>query len=147
MTNDCFYSHDKGCEILTYETIDEAMEEYTQDVHTTDWPKEITIYRFERMPIPEKRKAYLSERAIESLIEKLDEEHGEPEGDGTEITNEMLAAAREFVDKVIAKYTVWGCEVAGEETVNVADWAEANLLPDDEVQEAITRLRKEASAG
>jgi len=82
------------------------------------WPLKIFVHH--RTVISDKDKSYLSECLLENLLDRLDEEHGDPNGDGwrgesdrTKCEPEMLAAARVFVDSVVSKYKVWACEPTG----------------------------------
>lgn len=75
------------------------------------WPLKIFVHH--RTVISDKDKSYLSECLLEDLLDRLDEEHGDPNGDRTKCEPEMLAAARVFVDSVVSKYKVWACEPTG----------------------------------
>jgi hypothetical protein len=76
------------------------------------WPVKVNVYR--RMVVSDKDKSHLAEVLLEDLLDRLDEEHGDPNGDGhSKSEPEMLAAARAFVDSVVSKYKVWACEPTG----------------------------------
>ena len=67
-----------------------------------------------------------AERALEGLLERLDEGHGDPGGlHENEITPRMRAAARGFLREVALEYRSWVCEPTGEHMdVNVREWRE-----------------------
>lgn len=136
-----YFSHNYEVEQLYCDSIDEAMQEYVDDVDHSKWDKQVEIYRYEPMKISDAQKQRWSEWALENLIENLDEEHGDPDGETT-ITKEMETAAREFVDKVIAGYHVWSCEKVETIKVDLVEWY--NALPGEEDEEgsaAIERLK------
>jgi len=59
---------------------------------------------------------------LERLIEDLDEEYSNPEGNGTVYTDKMKVAAKEFVDVILDEYTSWACELVKRETIDVQEW-------------------------
>jgi hypothetical protein len=62
------------------------------------------------------------------MLEDLDEEFGDPDGDssGTQPTEAMKAAEKIFVEAVLAEYTNHWCEDVYHEEVNVAEWVKAH---------------------
>jgi hypothetical protein len=76
------------------------------------WPVKVDVYR--RMVVSDKDKSHLAEVLLEDLLDRLDEEHGDPMATAIPRDEpEMLAAARAFVDSVVSKYKVWACEPTG----------------------------------
>lgn len=141
-----FYTHDDEAERLHCDSLDDAMQEYTETVDPGEWTREVEIYRFESSPFSEGTKKSYAERAIGNLIESLDEDHSDPDGDGTEITDEMMDAAREFVDKVLTKYESFWLQKVETIKIDLVEWYELSDDDDDEVKTAIARLRAEATA-
>jgi hypothetical protein len=47
------------------------------------------------------------------MLETLDEEHSDPEGDYTRPTPTMQAAALAFAQAVTSEYVSWACEPTG----------------------------------
>jgi hypothetical protein len=84
-------------------------------VQNVDWPVELMVFR----PMDVKRLArYVAERALEEVLEYLDEEHSNPDGDATEPTPAMKSAADVFAKAITDEYVSWACEPTGE----VAKW-------------------------
>lgn len=76
-----------------------------------EWPIQIHVFR--RKVISDKEKAWIAEDLLERLLERLDEEHSDPNGDNTEPTPPMSEAAKNFVESVVSGYFVWQCEPTG----------------------------------
>ena len=89
-----------------------------RDLH--ELPATIEIEEYQRMAVT------IPGYTLEVLLERLDEEHGNPEGPGTEPTPRMRAAETVFHDIVSQEYRSWQCEaVPGtRETVDVRSWIE-----------------------
>ena len=110
-------------EQLDHEDLDEAIEEYLDDAHP-DRPDEIEVAGYARMAVgagewPDARDL------VEHVLQNVDEEHGDPDGDGAAITEPMLAAAREFLAVVAAEYVPWACEEVVRVRVDVVAWLAA----------------------
>lgn len=116
----------EDAETLHYYEQHDAIEAYLDQalykVPVSEWPETITVYGFARMEIKDSR---LPEIALESVIERLDEEYGSPDEETT-ITPEMKTAAEEFVQKILAEYTVWSCERKTSVEINVMEWVKEN---------------------
>ena len=82
-----------------------------QACNRVEWPIEVCVFR--RMVVSHWTKA-LADQALENALETLDEELSDPEGDATEPTEAMRAAALEFARVVCAEYVPWACERTGE---------------------------------
>ena len=72
-----------------------------------EWP--MKVYVFKRMNHWRNRVRF-AENYLERILEDLDEEYGDPEGDTTEPTDAMKRAALAFVDAVFREYEPWNCE-------------------------------------
>jgi len=77
-----------------------------------EWPIRVLVYR--RMSLSEDDAKRLSEDVLERTLENLDEERSNPDGDPTEPTEGMRAAALAFGRAVVADYVSWACEPTGE---------------------------------
>lgn len=137
-------------EELTWADRDEAIEDhlsYLGVLHTgmteaevlDALPETITVKGYARMVIPEGEIRNRVDTVLDALIERLDEEHGNPDGDPCDVTEKMKEAALTFVKAVVAEYTVWGCEVVSEEEVDVEAWVREHcpdwLVDDTEKKE------------
>lgn len=119
-------------EELTFDEIDDVVEDFLDNFWEPDMtpqqfldkiPEEIEVIGYKRM----KPTVEQCDRALEDLLEFLDEEYGNPNGEATKPTEAMKAAEREFIEKVLAEYEVWACEPSGEkETINCRDWIKTN---------------------
>ena len=59
---------------------------------------------------------------LEDILERLDEEYGDPDGDYTKPTEAMKEAEKAFLAVIKKEYTSYMCEVVCRETVNVNEW-------------------------
>ena len=95
------------------EVVQALMESTMSDEPFDDWAKRrewpIKVGVFRRMDVKWLAPS-LADRVIEDLLEVVDEEHSDPDGNPTEPTEGMKAAARAFVDAVLAEYVSWACE-------------------------------------
>jgi hypothetical protein len=73
------------------------------------WPIKVVEYKPMALPPPEQ----LAGRLIEKLFESLDDELADPDGDPTEPTEAVNAAALALARAVIADYDVWAHEPTG----------------------------------
>jgi len=75
------------------------------------WPIKVDVFR--RMEVSNTAE-HLGEDALGRALEQLDEEYSDPDGDMTEPTDAMKAAALAFGKAVLADYKPWACERTGE---------------------------------
>ncbi len=125
-----YYAGNSNSEILAHEDIDEAIGAELEQMLSPGMapkeilralPDEIEIHGYDRM---EPDLVGYTAFVVNRLLESLDETYSDPGGDCTIPTKGMLAAAEEFVKKVLAEYTPWACEKVSTETVNVREWVE-----------------------
>ena len=109
-------------ERLTHTDREEAIESILDDIGKL--PEKIEICGFARMKLPEAES--LATDVLERLLEGLDEDYGDPEGDYTNGTAEMKEAAVKFIATVLDEYVSWACEIVKRETVDVAAWVKKN---------------------
>lgn len=105
-------------EILVHESQDRAIESFLDDWYPNDdWPATIEVNGYARMiPCDD------GLDALENLIDVLDENYGNPDGDPPEMTGKMREAAQKFANAVISEYEPWACEVVKTVTVDVKKW-------------------------
>lgn len=70
------------------------------------WPIEVHVYRRRALPRPE--------TILGFVLDMLDEEYCDPDGDNTDPTPGMKAAAETFVQAILSEYVPWRCEPTGE---------------------------------
>ena len=118
--NEIFYgTQDQG---TLDQEIEEVLERHFDGFDTDLLPETIRVLRWRRKPIDVPGQA---DAILEILLNRLDEDHGDPGGQLTnEPTERMAAAARTFLSQVAGEYRSWVCEPTGEhEDVNVRRWA------------------------
>lgn len=102
------------------ETIDLHLEAIDREL----WPEILEIECFRQSVVPE---TFLASVALDRVLECLDEEFGNPDGDYSDPTDAMKAAEAVFIKAVLFEYSVWSCEETGEvERVNVLEWVREN---------------------
>jgi hypothetical protein len=107
------------CERYTHTDPDDAIEEILDEASgpPADYGEVVVV---EVAPVNVALYAY---SVLDPLLNDLDEEYGDPEGEPTEPTKAMKQAAAAFVRAVVADYKVWLCEPTGNEVrVNALDW-------------------------
>jgi len=110
-------------EELYHHNIDEAIEAFIDDCHPDKPPEIIELVGYKRM---EPKASSYTDRVLDDLLDRIDEEHGNPGGDPNAATDKMHSAARVFVKAVLADYTPWACEPVVRQTVNTAEWMKKN---------------------
>lgn len=107
-------------ERLEHEDRDEAIYDYLDAnyVRAGD-PATVTLQGYVRCEVNSQE---LADQALETLLEDLDEQYADPEGEDTKATDAMKAAAKVFVDAVLSEYEVYTCELVFSEEVDVSAW-------------------------
>jgi len=93
--------------------IDGAIEEWLEDVAILEEAvaADVVIKRYKPIQLTPDHNIF--NRAFEDLMQTLDEEFGDPEGDGIKITDGMKQAMNTFAEVIITEYPVWACEEIG----------------------------------
>lgn len=63
---------------------------------------------------------------LNDILEGLDEEYGNPEGDYTKPTDAMKKAQEVFLKVVAEEYSSWACAEVVEKTINAHEWIKKN---------------------
>jgi len=119
---------------LEYTDKDEAIEAFLDGMASDgDLPDTVEVTAYRKLEIPVESNAT---SALDSLLEYLDEEYGDPDGDYSKPTEKMKAAARAFVAAVKEEYEVFQCErIPGTtEIVNVGEWLSRMTPPPPKVE-------------
>lgn len=96
-------------EQLTAESPEEFLGEFTVDIWPADVPVDgIDICGYRRMKITRPDPTYM----MELLLERLDEDYGDPEKPPTKPTDAMVAAAEALADTIAKEYVPWACDQA-----------------------------------
>lgn len=121
-------------EQLRHHEVDSFVESYLDEREPTDWPDTIEVVKWERQRLDDGD--FLSP---DDLYESLDEEYGDPGGDKSIPSENVLAIWEKFVRAVKDEYFVWACEPTDEVIkVDVKDWLRKNRpdwIDDTDVRE------------
>ena len=102
-------------------SIEVAAQQYADDFFDPDGaPAEVELIPYHSMEVGLVEIDLHVERALEGILESLDEDHGDPEGAATEPTSGMRAASAELVSVIKADYRSFWSEQCCDETVTVA---------------------------
>ncbi len=109
----------KDTERLVHDCADDAIEAIIGDL---DDPiaeiGDVTVHEYKSESLNFSANQLLSE-----ILERLDEDYGDPDGDLTQPTPAMLAAAQTFASALRTDYFVWRCVTTGRTvTVNALEW-------------------------
>lgn len=122
---DTYFSTDKAAEVLTHETLFDAVLD-----HADAWKPEInpgdtvTIYEYRRKILPPLEAMLRFWSPLEGLLDAIDDdEYGCPE-DPTVATEAMVKAERAFMEVVRAEYVPWCCELVDEQEVDLYAWCQ-----------------------
>ena len=93
-------------------SLEDAIERLLEDSDPADidWP--VKVFEHRRIDVT-RYDLRLAKQALEEMLETLDEEHSDPEGDYTRPTPTMQAAALAFAQAVTREYVSWACEPTG----------------------------------
>lgn len=106
-----------GEERFTYTTIDEVVSAYLDELST--FPECLTVREYAPMKVTKADMPYILDRVLESL----DDEYGDPEGDNAEATPLMRKAEEQFIKVILREYQPWACEKTGRvRKINVKRW-------------------------
>ena len=86
-------------------------ESFVEIADRIEWP--IKVLAFRRVNLDQKRDQIAS-FALEQVLDWLDEDYSDPEGNPTVATEAMKTAANKLADAIIEDYTPWSCEPTGE---------------------------------
>lgn len=114
-------------ERMSAKTPDEAIADYLDQRDNPDprgWPADETLHLSGYVPMVPTVPVHLT--LLDTLLEALDEEFGDDDGDGTKATPAMEAAEQAFITAVLAEYEPFMCEDVYHETVNVREWVKAH---------------------
>ena len=110
MTDTQYYGYD-GQERLDTDPEDVIIYLLEGEEDYQDFP--IKVYVFKPMNASKDIKR-LSENLLRDLLENIDEDYSDPDGDYTKPTDAMLKAVDVFAKVVKDEYTPWMCEQTGE---------------------------------
>ncbi len=107
-------------ERLMYDDFDEAMEHILDDFEEGEEPETIEICRYERDVV---KPSFLEGRLLESALEDLECDFGDPDcDDWPEPTSRMIEAEKEFIKVILEEYEVPTFKVVEKKIVNVKEY-------------------------
>ena len=111
MKDKILYYGQEEQEILSSEPEDVVIDLITREKDYKGYP--IKIYVFKQME-PFKDDEYYAKSILDDLLEDLDDEYGDPDGDNTEPTDNMKKASLSLAKVMKEEYRSWMCEPTGE---------------------------------
>ena len=123
-------------EILTNDSIDEAMEEYLDDYaepgDTAETFREalrdlgrVVVTGYARLQVPN---SAVAEHGLTAMTEWLEDEYGDPDGSygDTKLSDATKDAARLLAKSVLADFSVWRMDAVTIVKINALEWVEKN---------------------
>jgi hypothetical protein len=108
----------EGC--LTAEDENDAIEQIL-DAMDEPLPGRITIAGYALSQVK------ISPRGVlDNLLEQLDEDYANPEGDATEATEAMKEAERVFLEVITKEYQPWSCDEVCRKEIGIVEWLKEN---------------------
>lgn len=114
--DDVFYCCWEDEERLYHTSIAEAVEFYMDEISEENRPETVEVHKFVRVKCDGVNVSAL----LDDVIERLDEEYGDPD-EPTDHTDAMIDAASKFAAVIEREYVPWCCEKVETVTVNVAE--------------------------
>ena len=102
-------------------SLEEAVIEQLESLQPEDFPSTLVITRFRRAELNLNHQG-----PLESFLEHLDHQYGNPNSDSTAETQAMRTAEKAFVATVLQDFHIWRCDPVDSETVNVRRWLDQN---------------------
>ena len=126
-------------EVLTNDSVDEAMEEYLDgiafEMSEPTTPSQlraefrnlgdVTVAGYARLQVPN---AAVAKRALTIMTECIEEDYGDPDGSygDTKLSDETKTAAQMLAKSLLADFLVWRMDPVTTVEVNALDWVETN---------------------
>jgi hypothetical protein len=115
---------DDDTELLKHDEPHGVFEEMIDDLEPDEVKPSntLTAYEYKRMEVVGDAKDL-----VELILERWDEEYGNPDGDIDPPTEKMIEAAEQFFKVMKEEYVPWAMEQTGKkETVDVYEWCKEN---------------------
>lgn len=111
-----FYSFEKDNEVLKHETVAAAMAWFADQAGPITFP--ITVYAYKAKEITETDIEGFAAIAREEMIDAINDEFGDPNGDGDIVDDETEMAIDAAIVSILlnAKLRSWQCDLVGERT-------------------------------
>lgn len=121
-----------GSERLSHCNMDEAIEDYL-DIFALPGGgfADNMPYRAEFIGYARMKPHFLEKETLNHTLEYLDEEFGDPDGEWTEPTPEMIEAERIYHEAILKEYVPWMCEPVVRTLVNLQEWIKQKAKKND----------------
>jgi len=125
----------EGQERFCYDNLYEAVQDFIDNEYCAPMTKEELrkagdVVFYEIAPMKLNAKNWYG-KCLANLLERIDEDYGDPENEPDEPTEKMKVVEKAFIDVVIAEYKPFMCiETGNREEVNLLKWVEENC-PED----------------
>ena len=123
--NDVLYGGETD-ERLICESEDEYIEQYISHCYEIVEGETLRVIEYARkkIPVPTMEEA---EVLLEGVLEDLDEEHGDPDGERFDLDSltekALLKDAKKFLEKIYRAYVPWEMEPTGKESlIDLSKW-------------------------
>jgi len=120
-TNIILFATDPEEEHLSHESPEAAAEALLDGLDPAQiaaLPDDLPVYGWSRKSII----GYLDPQyTAQGLLEQLDDEYGDPDGEGDAPTPAMLEAAKVLIAVIEAEYVPWACDRCWKGTVNIRE--------------------------
>jgi hypothetical protein len=117
-----YWDYKSDREVFFYTTEDDAIEAFLDEASGSSCqPETLTLHGYSRVKIT----GVNVDSPLEYVIERLDDEYGNPDSDGTDITPAMEQAEQIFIDAILEEYVPWTCEHVVEKQINIKEWLDA----------------------
>jgi hypothetical protein len=116
-----FWSTQEDGDSLCESDMDQVIADHLDEYASSEWGETLEVYGY--APVECRIKDGTS---LDYLIEFLDQDYGDPNGYGTEITQAMKDAEKMFYDIVLREYKPGTYEVVEKRTINIAQWCKDN---------------------
>lgn len=104
-------------ECMNHEDMDNAIEEVLDDMEPLPETIEVTAFRRERIG-----RHWCGMKILDYILESLDEQFGDPDGERMTPTPAMFAAADALWATIEADFVPWACEAVETFEVDVQKW-------------------------
>ena len=132
----------EGQEILTDDTIDEAVESHLDDWDAGPVPENLEVNGYARENVSEEFTKECFNVALEGVHERLMERYGYE--DEIPLDTDGVDAFEVAVNNLCKSFKSWSCEVVTTKTVNTKDWVEKNRP--DWIKENVLKFQTNGSS-
>lgn len=122
---DFWTCEDDDEEVLTFETVDDAVHAHLEVTSSRHWPEVLTVHAWARAELGTSDVDSTAAAALEMAIDGLNDEYGHG---GYQPSERVKELAKQLAQAIVDEYEPWQCHRVPEAnvTVNTLDWVKAN---------------------